>query len=115
MDRNLDGYYFRVKRDGKWQSICFSDMTPEERDEIGKDRSKKWWRSLAIGLLETLEELDSQCDIFSPSERGMVDELSATTKDTDGTESSYQQLAYDMADLIKHIGDTFDIEVKYEE
>lgn len=31
MNRNLDGYYFRVKRDGKWDNICWSDMTDEER------------------------------------------------------------------------------------
>lgn len=27
MQRNLDGVYFRVERDGKWQNICFSDLT----------------------------------------------------------------------------------------
>jgi hypothetical protein len=24
--RNLDGIYFRVKRDGKWVTVCYSDM-----------------------------------------------------------------------------------------
>lgn len=32
--RDLDGAYFRIKRDGKWQSICFSDLTDEEMDEV---------------------------------------------------------------------------------
>ena len=27
---DLDGIYFRVERDGKWQSLCVSDLTPEE-------------------------------------------------------------------------------------
>ena len=39
MNRNLDGVYFRVERDGKWQNICFSDLTTSEREEVlaGKD------------------------------------------------------------------------------
>ncbi|MCZ9312052.1 MAG: hypothetical protein O0V67_01620 [Methanocorpusculum sp.] len=31
--RELCGVYYRVERDGKWQNICFSDMTPDEMDE----------------------------------------------------------------------------------
>lgn len=27
---DLDGIYFRVERNGKWQSLCVSDLTPEE-------------------------------------------------------------------------------------
>ena len=34
---NLDGIYFRVERDGKWQSLCISDLTPEELKEVTKD------------------------------------------------------------------------------
>lgn len=28
-----DGAYFRVPRDGKWQAVCFSDLTNEERSQ----------------------------------------------------------------------------------
>ena len=34
---NLDGIYFRVERDGKWQSLCVSDLTPEELKLVTKD------------------------------------------------------------------------------
>ena len=34
MDRNLDGIYFRVECDGKWQSICFNDLTEDEMDSM---------------------------------------------------------------------------------
>ena len=34
INRDLDGIYFRVKRDDRWQNICFSDMTDEEIDTI---------------------------------------------------------------------------------
>ena len=50
MNRNLDGYYFRVKRDGKWDNICWSDMTDEERDEQMTNRSEEWLKSLCKGL-----------------------------------------------------------------
>ena len=32
MDRNLDGIYFRVQRDEKWENACFSDLTQEEME-----------------------------------------------------------------------------------
>ena len=34
---NLDGIYFRVERGGKWQSLCVSDLTPEELKSVTKD------------------------------------------------------------------------------
>lgn len=34
---NLDGIYFRVERDGKWQSLCVSDLTPEELKSVTKN------------------------------------------------------------------------------
>ena len=55
MNRNLDGCYFRVKRDGKYQSVCFSDLTDKEREEIGKDRPAEWWRELAFHLADCLQ------------------------------------------------------------
>ena len=67
--RNLDGVYFRVKRDGKWDNVCFSDLTKEERDEVCKDRSINWMRSLADILADRLRELGDTLDIYS----GVVD------------------------------------------
>jgi hypothetical protein len=34
MNRNLDGIYLRVKRDGKYQAICLSDMTADELEDV---------------------------------------------------------------------------------
>lgn len=64
MDRNLDGVYFRVKRGGKWGNVCFSDMTPEERDEVIKDRPVEWWKMLAYILADTLRSIGDQFDIY---------------------------------------------------
>ena len=30
--RELDGVYTRVERNGHWYSVCFSDLTDEEQD-----------------------------------------------------------------------------------
>ena len=34
---DLDGIYFRVERNGKWQTLCVSDLTPEELKSVTKD------------------------------------------------------------------------------
>lgn len=31
---DLDGVYRRVQRNGKWESVCFSDLTEAEQDEF---------------------------------------------------------------------------------
>lgn len=31
---DLDGVYFRVNRNDKWESICFSDLMEEEQREV---------------------------------------------------------------------------------
>jgi len=33
-NRDLDGVYFRIERDGKWDDICFSDLTDHEMDMV---------------------------------------------------------------------------------
>lgn len=38
MNRNLDGVYFRVKRNGKWDNICFSDLSETEKVDVLKNK-----------------------------------------------------------------------------
>lgn len=71
MNRNLDGCYFRVKRDGKWQSVCFSDLTEKERDELFEgetQRSALWWKSLAYHLADRLKKIGDELDLECVSE-----------------------------------------------
>lgn len=63
MKRDLDGVYFRVKRDGRWGNVCFSDMTPEEREEVLGDRRPEWWKSLAGIMGDCLRKMGDQLDI----------------------------------------------------
>ena len=63
MYRNLDGYYFRVKRDGKWDIVCWSDMTDEERDKKMTNRCDEWLMSLCKGLGKVIHKIGEDLDI----------------------------------------------------
>ena len=63
MNRGLDGVYFRVQRNGKWQSICFSDLTESEREKVCEGRSAEWLKSLAYHLADCIKEIGEQFDI----------------------------------------------------
>lgn len=63
MNRELDGVYFRIKRDGKWQSICFSDLTNEEMHKVLENHSIEWLRSMCVHLGETIKEIGITFDI----------------------------------------------------
>lgn len=56
MDRNLDGIYFRIKRGEKFENICFSDLTEEEKDEIMENKPKVWVDSVAYRLMDVYQE-----------------------------------------------------------
>ena len=59
--RNIDGIYLRILRDGKYQPICLSDMTKEELEyNLPTDRPE-WLRGAVIHLAQTLQEV---CEKF---------------------------------------------------
>ena len=64
INRELDGCYFRIFRDGKWQSICFSDLTKQEREDIIKDKDEKWLKSLCCHLADCLHNIGESLDII---------------------------------------------------
>ncbi len=65
MDRNLDGVYFRVMRNGKWDSVCFSDLTEEQMDLVMDGQPIDWLKSLCKIMGETLKTLGDTFDISS--------------------------------------------------
>lgn len=65
VQRNLDGYYFRVERNGKWQNVCFSDLTEAETDEVLKHRSDVWLREMCRGLQKTIRQIGDHFDIIA--------------------------------------------------
>lgn len=63
MDRKLDGVFFRVNRNGKWQSVCFSDLTDAEMDEVLEVKNREWLKSLCKILGETIKCIGDKFDI----------------------------------------------------
>lgn len=63
MNRGLDGCYFRVKRGDKYESICFSDLTNEERDNVTKGRPSEWLKSLCYHLADCLKNIGDELDV----------------------------------------------------
>lgn len=62
--RNLDGIYFRVERDGKWDNVCFSDMTREERDKVMEKRDIGWLKSMCQILADTIADIGEKFDFI---------------------------------------------------
>lgn len=67
--RELDGVYFRVKRNNKWQNICFSDMTEDEMREVINGRDKQWLEELCIILGKTLRKMGDMFNIVPAKEK----------------------------------------------
>ena len=63
MNRNLDGIYIRILRDGKPQNVCFSDLTVEEREEYLKDKNCKWLKDCCCHLANQLKAIGEQLDV----------------------------------------------------
>lgn len=65
MDRKLDGVFFRVKRNGAFENVCFSDLTDEEMDSMLSGRDVKWLQSLCKILGKTIKLIGDQFDIVN--------------------------------------------------
>ena len=63
MNRNLDGIYLRIKRDGKYQAVCLSDMTREELEDNLKPERGEWLKGAVIHLALSLHEIGNLFDI----------------------------------------------------
>lgn len=69
--RNLDGVYFRVQRDGKWLNVCYSDMTEDERNTVIYDRMSDkpmdeqvgYYRRLAEIMADSLYDMGEQLGV----------------------------------------------------
>lgn len=57
MNRELDGCYFRIVRDGVGQSVCFSDLTKEERDALLAGKDAQFLKNLCCYLADRIREL----------------------------------------------------------
>ena len=64
LKRNLDGVYFRVLRDGKWDNICFSDLTQEEMETVMEGRDGDWLKSLCIRLGSVIRNIGDTFNLW---------------------------------------------------
>jgi hypothetical protein len=55
MNRNLDGVWFRVKRENTWENVCFSDLTEDEMKSVLAEKSSEWLISLCLSLGKTIK------------------------------------------------------------
>lgn len=65
MQRNLDGVFFRIRRNDKWENICWTDLTDEERSLVSKERPIEWWQGLTEILTHTLVDIGNQLDLYA--------------------------------------------------
>ena len=55
----LDGIFYRVCRDGKWQNRCFSDLTKTEQEAFMSTLSPEGLKQICLVLSESLRTLAS--------------------------------------------------------
>jgi len=91
--RNLDGFYLRVERHGKWVNRCFTDLTDQEQYDWLKKLTMDGKRRIIDGLLECLGKMMEIPDIDD-------EELALITMET--------------ARYVYNVGSILDIEAKYE-
>ena len=66
--RDLDGCFFRVQRDGKWFSLCWTDLTKEERESFTKDKDIYWLGRMLEYITEEYRKTGDQLDIYGRDE-----------------------------------------------
>jgi hypothetical protein len=66
MDRNLDRVFFRVKNEetGEFENKCFSDLTPEQQDEMMNGKGEEWLKNMCKILAKTIKDIGDQFDIL---------------------------------------------------
>ena len=69
MNREFDGWYFRIVRDGVGQSVCFTDLTKEERTALLADKDEQFLRNLCCYLADRIQELG---DIIEEQSRQLL-------------------------------------------
>jgi len=64
VERELDGIYYRVKRNDKYFSLCFSDLTDEEQQEFLNRLDISGLQRMCKLLSGALRMIGDQLDLF---------------------------------------------------
>lgn len=66
--RELCGIYFRVNRDGKYENICFTDMTEKEQKEILAGKTPEFCENMCLRLAQVVRNLGDMFDVAAKGE-----------------------------------------------
>lgn len=66
--RNLDGIFFRVMRDGKPCNRCFTDLSVEEREEVLRPYSREQLYTMVVFLADAIRTIGDELNIVSKIE-----------------------------------------------
>lgn len=67
-ERELDGIYYRVERDGKWHNLCFTDLTTDEQEEMIKKYDAEGLKRMVMLLAKILRDIGDTFDIIAKDE-----------------------------------------------
>ena len=100
VQRNLDGVFYRQKRGKKFCSICFTDLTQEEQQEILKEYSPAQLCRMAYLMADVIKKIDEQIDCTD-------EEKEEIFKDAD--RQQFLDAVHLMATYARKYGDVLDI------
>lgn len=65
VQRNLDSFYHRVYRNGHFETVCFSDLTEDERHSVLQKYSKDQLIGFANLLADIIYQIGEELDLES--------------------------------------------------
>lgn len=68
-ERELDGIYFKVERNGIMKNICFSDMTADERKQCIASYDAEALRRMCIHFSDVIQNIGEQFNLKQQTER----------------------------------------------
>lgn len=68
MIRKLDGVFYRVERNGRWQSIAFTDLTRLEQEKFLQTLDTEGLKRMCYILSDTIRYIGDQFDIMAGQE-----------------------------------------------
>ena len=102
VQRNLDGVYYRQKRDNKWTNVCFTDMTHEEQDEILKKYDVRQLIRMAYIMADVVKNIDEQ---VQPSDK----EWEAVLNNWDIDSDVMTDIVWMFTGIARNLGDVLDL------
>lgn len=63
MDRNLDNVLFKIDRNGKLCSVCFSDLTEKEMLQVLEEWDNASLKRLCVILGKTIKKIGEELDL----------------------------------------------------